>query len=377
MANSMNKITKTCLARAFKLRLHANALSIIYRNITTNSSSATLHNSARANIDQKNYPLQQSEECTETVHEDAILPYDEITLHKSSPSGKLILAATPIGNLSDLSKNLIETLFNCDIIYAEDTRRTRIIISYVKNKLRPNYLRPETLEKSISIRSYHAHNNGPEKRAEILELVEKGENIVLVSDAGAPGINDPGQELVQAAIQRNLPYDFISGPSSIINSIVLSGFSISTVPFAFFGFFPRSDTQRAHLLARLSSLNLISLHFEGCSRIISTLKYLATHIPQVKLCVCRELTKKFQTIYHGTAKQILEKCTEQRGEFTIVIDHYESPVENTNVSENYAKLVGELQLSPSAAIKKLSQQHKISKQQIKRLIQAESVDIAV
>ena len=200
----------------------------------------------------------------------------------------LYVVATPIGNLSDITLRALEVLKSVHLIAAEDTRHSGILLKHFQIK------KP--------LVSYHEYNEAM-RTAQLVERLAAGENVALVTDAGTPGLSDPGARLIRECIRRNLPFTIIPGPSSILTALVGSGFS--SQKFFFAGFLPVKSGQRERELRAASDRDETTLFFESPYRLTKTLKTCIDIMPDRHLCVARELTKKFEEFRHGTASELL------------------------------------------------------------------------
>lgn len=240
--------------------------------------------------------------------------------------GKLYIVATPIGNLQDITFRAIETLKNVDFILCEDTRVTVNLLNHYEIK------RP--------LISYHQHTD-ERKVKEIIGLLEDGKNLALVTDAGTPGISDPGNMLIRSVIKSvilseaknplnsNREGSFttvqddnlivpIPGASAIVSALSISGFP--TDKFVFMGFPPHKN-KRQKFFKEVAAAEYTVVFYESGHRIIKCLQELKENLDAKRnIIVCRELTKKFETIYRGTVDQVIEKMTDERGEFVVVIN---------------------------------------------------------
>jgi 16S rRNA (cytidine1402-2'-O)-methyltransferase len=218
---------------------------------------------------------------------------------------KFYIVATPIGNLDDITFRAIETLKNVDLILCEDTRQTQKILNHFE-------IKTKTL-------SYHQHSDD-KKVDKIIELISNGQTLALVSDAGTPGIADPGQMLIQEIVAQidSIEIIAIPGASAIISTLSVSGFDTNS--FQFLGFCPKKGQQK--FWDKIIEANMTSVFYESTHRILKTLEKLAELIPERKVLIARELTKKFETLYRGKLVEVLEKLrkSSQKGEFTIVIN---------------------------------------------------------
>ncbi len=237
-------------------------------------------------------------------------------------NGKLYIVATPIGNLGDITLRALETLKSVDFILCEDTRVTKNLLNHYQ------------ITKPMI--SYHQHSD-LKKVKEINELLEQGKNLALVTDAGTPGISDPGNLLIQSVIAsvakqspvqeiaasptapRNDKIIPIPGPSAVISALSISGFP--TDKFLFLGFPPHKNKRQKFFKEAVASEYTVAFYESG-HRILKCLQELKDLLdPKRQILVCRELTKKFETIYRGTIAEVFEKMKDDRGEFVVVIKH--------------------------------------------------------
>ena len=216
----------------------------------------------------------------------------------------LYVVATPIGNLDDITLRALEVLKSADVIAAEDTRHSG------------NLLRHFEIRKPLI--SYHEHNEAMRSQ-ELADRLAAGENVALITDAGMPGLSDPGARLIRKCIERDLPFTIIPGPSSIVTALAGSGFSLEK--FCFRGFLPVKSGQRERELRAAADCEETTVFFESPYRILKTLTACAEIMPDRKLCVARELTKKFEEFRRGTAGELLAHYTARpaKGEITLVI----------------------------------------------------------
>lgn len=226
-------------------------------------------------------------------------------------AGRLFLCPTPIGNLEDITFRIIRILRVVDHVLAEDTRRTRRLLShYDINK---------------PLLSFHDHNETG-RVPQVIGLLESGRDIALVSDAGYPLLADPGFRLVREAIARGLPVIALPGPSSILPALVLSGFP--THPFTFLGFLPRKVGQRRRVLEKVAALAWTAVCFESPFRLLATLEDVRDILgPEWPVAVARELTKKFEEVIRGPVERVIERFGGEapRGEVILVISAGEKP----------------------------------------------------
>jgi len=219
-------------------------------------------------------------------------------------SGKLYVVATPIGNLEDMTPRAVRVLREVDLIAAEDTRHTGHLLT--------------RFEVRKPLISYHQFSEA-KRTAEFLQKFEQGQSIALVSDAGLPGVSDPGERLIRAAVAAGVSVEVIPGPSAPLLALAGSGFPM--VPFYFGGFLPVKSGQRSKELMAAAARNCTSIYFESPYRVVRMLEDAMREIPLARLCLARELTKKFEEFRRGTAEELLAhfKAHEPRGEFCLVI----------------------------------------------------------
>lgn len=217
--------------------------------------------------------------------------------------GRLYIVATPIGNLDDITLRALETLKNVDFILCEDTRVTK------------NLLARHKIEKPLI--SYHQHSDA-RKVKEITALVESGKNLALVTDAGTPGISDPGNLLISALLKSGLKEIIpIPGPCAAIAALSISG--LPTDKFVFMGFPPQKNKRQKYFQEIAASPQTV-VFYESGHRILKCLDELKNILSANRqIVVCRELTKIHETIYRGTIDEIISKMKDERGEFVIVI----------------------------------------------------------
>ncbi|MFA5629109.1 MAG: 16S rRNA (cytidine(1402)-2'-O)-methyltransferase [Dehalococcoidales bacterium] len=214
----------------------------------------------------------------------------------------LYIVATPIGNLEDISPRAVRILREVDLIAAEDTRKTRILL--------------DKYEIKTSLTSYYEHNK-IDKLDYILSQLEQ-KDIAIVSEAGMPGISDPGYELVAAAVEKGFTVVPIPGPSAIITALAVSG--LPTDRFTFIGFLPRRIGDRRKVLTTVLSETGTIIAYEAPHRLQAALSDIIYVLGDRRICVCRELTKMYEEVFRGTASEALEHFNDPRGEFVLVID---------------------------------------------------------
>ena len=216
----------------------------------------------------------------------------------------LYIVATPIGNLGDITLRALEVLKEVNLVAAEDTRHSGILLKHYQ------------IAKPLI--SYHQHNEAM-RTAQLIERLAAGEKIALITDAGSPGISDPGGRLIRECIKRELPFTIIPGPSSILTALVGSGFSTEKLFFG--GFLPVKSGQRERELRAAAAREETSVYFESPYRLTKTLKASIGILQDRQLCVARELTKKFEEFRRGTAAELLAHYEKHppKGEIVLVI----------------------------------------------------------
>src|SRR5690606_17046998 len=219
-------------------------------------------------------------------------------------SGTLYVVGTPIGNLADITLRAIDTLRAVDRIAAEDTRRTRALLSHL-----------EIGGKPLSALEAHADERAYER---LLTELEAGKSVAFVTDAGMPAVSDPGARLVARARERGISVVVIPGPSAVTAAIAASG--LVEAPFCFFGFLPRKGRARQRVLERIARASEPVVIFESPARLRATLSELAASMPERRVAVCRELTKLHEEIVLDSPARLAALEREWRGEITLVID---------------------------------------------------------
>ena len=222
-------------------------------------------------------------------------------------TGSLYIVATPIGNLEDLSLRALRILKEVDLILCEDTRTTRKLLSHY--------------DIHTPVLSYHQHSR-LQKIDYIIDQLRQGKNLALVSEAGTPGISDPGCKLINSAIEQysNLTIIPIPGPSALVSSASISGFPMDR--FLFLGFLPRKK-KRKKFLEIIKNSKFPIIFYESPYRIIKTLEELQEMLKDREVVVCRELTKKFESVYRGSIPEVLRelKADKIKGEFVVIVNH--------------------------------------------------------
>lgn len=227
-------------------------------------------------------------------------------------SARLVLAATPIGEVEDTPPRLVRALQEADVVAAEDTRRLRRLTDALG-------VRP-----AGRVVSYHEHNEAT-RTQDLVDRIEAGETVLLVTDAGMPSVSDPGFRLVAACVTADLPVTCIPGPSAVTTALAVSGLPVDR--FTFEGFPPRKPGERRRTFAALADEQRTMVLFESPHRIGDTLADLATELgPDRRAAVCRELTKTYEEVARGTLAELRDWAAEGvRGEITIVVSGADGP----------------------------------------------------
>lgn len=219
-------------------------------------------------------------------------------------AGKLYLCATPIGNLEDITFRVLRTLKEVDLIAAEDTRNSIKLLNHFEIKT------PMT--------SYHEYNK-IEKAYKLVEKLQEGKNIALVTDAGTPGISDPGEELVRICYENGIEVTSLPGPAACITALTISG--LPTRRFAFEAFLPRDKKERARVLEELAQESRTMIVYEAPHHLLKTLKELYEVLGNRELTVCKELTKRYENATKTTFDDVIKfyEDNEPKGEYVLVI----------------------------------------------------------
>lgn len=219
--------------------------------------------------------------------------------------GKLYLVPTPIGNLKDITLRALEVLKQCDLVAAEDTRQSLKLLNHFE-------IRKPML-------SYHQHNEQG-KSDNIIEKLREGKIIALVTDAGTPGISDPGSVIVKKCIEENLEFEVLPGATATTTALVYSG--LDTTKFLFRGFIPRENKERKPFMEEIKNCKETLIFYEAPHRLLNTLNFILESLGDRKTAICRELTKMHEEIIRGTLSEIIEHYNEKnpRGEYVLVIE---------------------------------------------------------
>ena len=265
-------------------------------------------------------------------------------------NGILYIIATPIGNLEDITLRAIRILNEVDLIAAEDTRHTLKLLNH--------------LEISKPMVSYHRHNE--ELRVDgLIEKLKEGKNIGLVSDAGTPGICDPGEEIIKKCIEENIKIIPIPGACAMINALICSG--ISTKEFSFFGFLPLNKKTRKIKLEEIQKSKRTIILYEAPHKLKTTLNDLKDILGNRKIVLARELTKIHEEYIRGTAEKLIQKTEQIKGEFVLIIEENNIEEENElnilSLEEHY-KYYENKGLDKKEIIKKIAKDRDVNKNEI-------------
>lgn len=225
---------------------------------------------------------------------------------ESGTGGRIVLVPTPIGNLGDITIRALDVLKSADRIACEDTRRSGILLAHHGISGKP-------------LVALHEHNE-TRKAPELVAAAKAGEVIAFISDAGMPGVSDPGYRLVQACLDAGVEFDVLPGPSAVLTALIGSGLPCHA--FRFGGFLSVKSGKRRTAMSEVLQSGETGIFFESPHRIVSTLELLAEIAPDARVCVARELTKKFETYHRGKAAEILEwfKVHGTKGEMVILMN---------------------------------------------------------
>lgn len=262
----------------------------------------------------------------------------------------LFLVATPIGNLDEFTPRAIEVLRSVDIIAAEDTRNTMKLLSHFDIHTR--------------MIAHHQHNEHASAQG-LLKLLQEGNSVAVVSDAGYPLISDPGATITQLVIEAGFPVVPISGPNAMLNALVASG--LSAQPFLFYGFLKPQEKEQVKELLLLKEYPLTLVFYEAPHRIKKTLERIYTVLGNRRICLARELTKRHEEFIRGTVLEVLEICDECKGEMVLVIEGNKEEKEPTQDMPEIQSQINryiEGGLTSKEAIKKVAKEYGISKNEL-------------
>lgn len=266
----------------------------------------------------------------------------------------LYLVSTPIGNLEDITFRAIKTLQEVAVIFAEDTR--------VTSKLLNHY----NISKELI--TYHDHNRHDGAKR-VIELLEEGLDVALVSDAGTPGISDPGYELVNYVIEAGFNVVSIPGASASITALTSSGLKME--PHLFVGFLPRKNSEIKSELEKILEVEATLIFYESPFRVKDTLNHLLDVLGDRKVAISRELTKMFETVIRTTLSEAITMEHDTRGEYVIIVEGYIKKESNKTIEELYLKYK-DLELSEKDVFKKISLELGVSKRDVYQKIKIDN-----
>ncbi|MFV1970307.1 MAG: 16S rRNA (cytidine(1402)-2'-O)-methyltransferase [Acidimicrobiia bacterium] len=266
-------------------------------------------------------------------------------------AGTLILCATPIGNLGDLSERAADALSNADVIFAEDTRRTGKLLKHIGA--------------SVPMRSFFAHNE-KSRLEELTEHLEQGHTVVLVSDAGMPVVSDPGMSAVDAAIGAGATVTALPGPSAVVTALAVSGFDGDR--FVFEGFLPRKGVARATVVEAIGTEMRTVVLFAAPARVAKDLEDLSDHVaPDRMIVLARELTKLHEEVWRGTLGEAISYWGDRenvRGEFTMVIEGAHRSEPDINAAADAAKQLIDQGSTASDAVRQIAKSTGVSRREL-------------
>lgn len=269
-------------------------------------------------------------------------------------AGKLYLIATPIGNLKDITYRAVEILKEVDVIAAEDTRHSLKLLNY--------------LEISKPMISYHRHNEDT-KTTELIKILKEGKSIGLITDAGTPGISDPGEEVVKEAIKEQIEVIPIPGACALINALIASG--LGTKEFTFYGFLPLDKKLRNEKFEDIQKQNKTIIFYEAPHRLIKTLQEMEQRLGNIEVVLAKELTKIHEKFIRGTIEKVLETLEDVKGEYIILFENHaktEKQIEIENINqlriEEQFEIYTKKGLSKKDAIKQIAKNNKVPKDTI-------------
>ncbi|ABK60890.1 MULTISPECIES: 16S rRNA (cytidine(1402)-2'-O)-methyltransferase [Clostridium] len=220
-------------------------------------------------------------------------------------NGKLYVVPTPIGNLKDITLRALEVLENADVIAAEDTRQTLKLLNHFNMKKQ--------------MISYHKFNENI-KSDDIINMLKNCKQVALVSDAGTPGISDPGSVIIKRCIEENIEFEVLTGATAVTTALVYSG--LDTTKFLFRGFLPRENKDRKPIIEDLKNRQETLIFYESPHRLIKTLEFLRENLGNRRIAICRELTKLHEEILRLTLEEAIDYYSENetRGEYVLVVE---------------------------------------------------------
>ena len=270
---------------------------------------------------------------------------------EQSPYGKLYLVATPIGNMDDMSIRMVNTLKEVDVIAAEDTRNTGLLLKHFGIETRQI--------------SFHEHN-AQEKIPVLLDLLKSGQNLAQVSDAGLPSISDPGHDLVKAAISEDIAVVTVPGPSAGISALIASG--LAPQPHIFYGFLPRKSGQQKEFFESKKAYPETQIFYESPHRVKATLENMLEVYGDRSVVLVRELTKIYEEYQRGKISELLESIAETplKGECLLIVEGASQDVEEKDEEDLFLEIQSRIQqgMKKNQAIKEVAKYYQWNKSQL-------------
>lgn len=280
----------------------------------------------------------------------------------------LYICGTPIGNLEDMTYRVVRVLSEVDLIAAEDTRQSVKLLNHFDIK--------------TPLTSYYEHNKDV-KGPQLIKLLQEGKDIALVTDAGMPGISDPGEDLIKLCYENNVPVTVVPGPTAVVTALVLSG--LNSRSYIFEGFLPRNKKQRAEVLERLVDESRTTVFYEAPHHLVDTLDSIYKTVGDRNIAVARELTKKHETVNRGAVGEVLEyfKENEPKGEFVLVLEGKDkekikedkiASFEEMTIEEHFNMYI-EQGMSEKDAMKQVAKDRGIGKRDVYAYIKSRVEDV--
>lgn len=269
----------------------------------------------------------------------------------------LYICGTPIGNLEDITYRVVRVLSEVDLIAAEDTRQSVKLLNHFDIK--------------TPLTSYYEHNKDV-KGPQLIKMLQEGKDIALVTDAGMPGISDPGEDLIRLCYENDVPVTVVPGATAVVTALVLSG--LNSRSYIFEGFLPRNKKQRAEVLERLRDESRTTVFYEAPHHLVDTLEEIYKTVGDRNIAVARELTKKHETVNRGKVGEILEYFSENepKGEFVLVLEGKDkekikedkiASFEEMSIEEHF-KMYIEQGISEKDAMKQVAKDRGIGKRDV-------------
>lgn len=273
-------------------------------------------------------------------------------------SGTLYVCATPIGNLGDITLRVLEVLREVNLIAAEDTRHSRKLLDHFGIK--------------AHLTSYHEHNEKG-KAQELVKRLQNGDSVALISDAGMPGISDPGKEVIQCCLNEGIPVDVLPGANAGLTALVLSG--MPNDHFLFHGFLPAHSGTRKKELANYAQLPFTQIFYEGPHRLVDTLEDLLEVFGDREAAVVREITKLHQTVHKGSLEQLIEEfqLKSPRGEICLLTAPYIAtlPIGGAEEWRQEVEKLIQQGIKPNEAMKQVGKKYGVGKREVYQAVLSE------